>query len=91
MTTSEQQNFQQAAPFAKLLGTVKAMVENSTSQEATTFDSEQWLSKWLATPQPALGGDTPFLITFPNLFNPEDTSRLGFTPTVRRSNRGPFS
>jgi len=50
---------QAAIAFAKLLGTAKAIVENSTSPEAKDFDSARWLGKWLERPQPALGGRKP--------------------------------
>lgn len=50
---------QAAIAIAKLLGTAKAIVENSTSPEAKGFDSAKWLGKWLERPQPALGGRKP--------------------------------
>lgn len=50
---------QAAIAIAKLLGTAKAIVENSTSLEAKGFDSAKWLGKWLERPQPALGGRKP--------------------------------
>ena len=50
---------QAAIAIAKLLGTAKAIVENSTSPEAKDFDSAKWLGKWLERPQPALGGRKP--------------------------------
>lgn len=50
---------QAAIAVAKLLGTAKAIVENSTSPEAKGFDSAKWLGQWLERPQPALGGRKP--------------------------------
>lgn len=50
---------QAAIAMAKLLGTAKAIVENSTAKEAAGFDSAAWLGKWLELPQPSLGGRKP--------------------------------
>jgi putative toxin-antitoxin system antitoxin component (TIGR02293 family) len=48
-----------AIAMAKLLGTAKEIVENSTAKEAIGFDSATWLGKWLELPQPSLGGRKP--------------------------------
>jgi putative toxin-antitoxin system antitoxin component (TIGR02293 family) len=50
---------QAAIAMAKLLGTAKEIVENSTAKEAIGFDSATWLGKWLELPQPSLGGRKP--------------------------------
>lgn len=50
---------QAAIAVAKLLGTAKSIVENSTAPEAKGFDSAKWLGHWLERPQPALGGRKP--------------------------------
>lgn len=50
---------QAAIAIAKLLGTAKSIVENSTSPQAKGFDSAKWLGQWLERPQPALGGRKP--------------------------------
>jgi hypothetical protein len=44
---------------AKLLVTVKSIVENSTCPEAKGLDAAKWLEQWLERPQPALGGRKP--------------------------------
>jgi putative toxin-antitoxin system antitoxin component (TIGR02293 family) len=47
-----------------LIGTVQKMVEQSG--DPAGFDAAQWLSAWLTSPVPALGGATPasYLDTF---------------------------
>lgn len=42
---------------AKLVGQVQAMVEESGNPEG--FDAENWVSRWLREPIPALGGERP--------------------------------
>lgn len=48
-----------ALGLARLLGTAKSIVLNSTAPEAKTFDSAKWLGRWIERPQPALGGRAP--------------------------------
>ncbi|MFN7751509.1 MAG: antitoxin Xre/MbcA/ParS toxin-binding domain-containing protein [Pseudomonadota bacterium] len=48
-----------ALGVARLLGLARELVEQSTAPEAAGFDSARWLSVWLDTPQPALGGRKP--------------------------------
>jgi putative toxin-antitoxin system antitoxin component (TIGR02293 family) len=43
--------------FAKLLGQVEAMVEESG--DPTNFDAAAWLTRWLTEPLPAFGGVRP--------------------------------
>ena len=43
--------------LAKLIGQVQVMVDESGDPEG--FDAESWLSAWLRTPVPALGGTRP--------------------------------
>lgn len=47
-----------SAAMEKLLDLAKAIVENSTAQEAG-FDPAAWLDRWLEIPQPSLGGRKP--------------------------------
>lgn len=44
---------------AALLAIASEIVANSTSPAAADFDVDAWLSRWLETKQPALGGRTP--------------------------------
>ena len=50
---------QSAVGIIKLLGIVRAIVNNSTAEEAKNFDSTQWFGQWIERPQPALGGRKP--------------------------------
>jgi len=43
--------------FAKLIGQLEAMVEESGDPEG--FDAAAWMSRWLREPLPALGGAQP--------------------------------
>lgn len=43
--------------FAKLVGQVQAMVEESGDPQ--DFDAAAWLSRWIEEPLPALGGTRP--------------------------------
>lgn len=45
--------------FARLLAKARTLASASTHPAAATFDVERWLLKWIATPQPALGGRRP--------------------------------
>lgn len=42
---------------ARLIGQVQTMVEESGDPEG--FDAARWVARWLETPLPALGGETP--------------------------------
>jgi uncharacterized protein (DUF2384 family) len=48
-----------AVGIARLLGTVQAMLADSTASQAAQFDGARWLGRWLEHPQPALGGSRP--------------------------------
>jgi len=50
---------QSALGIIKLLGIARAIVSNSTAEEAKNFDSTRWLGQWIERPQPALGGRKP--------------------------------
>jgi uncharacterized protein (DUF2384 family) len=43
--------------FARLTAQVQAMVDQSGN--SADFDAQAWLSHWLGTPVPALGGRPP--------------------------------
>lgn len=47
----------QAAIESELVALVEKIVAESGS--TTGFDARAWLSQWLASPQPALGGSSP--------------------------------
>jgi uncharacterized protein (DUF2384 family) len=44
---------------AKLIGTVQAMLDDSTHPDAKKLDAAKWLGQWIEQPQPALGGQKP--------------------------------
>lgn len=48
-----------AVGMVELLAQAQAMADNSTAEEAKTFDSAKWLGKWIELPLPALGGNKP--------------------------------
>ncbi|WP_255435072.1 MbcA/ParS/Xre antitoxin family protein [Rhodoferax sp. BLA1] len=48
-----------SATMEKLLDIAKAIVENSTAEDAVGFDPAAWLDSWLEIPQPSLGGRKP--------------------------------
>lgn len=48
-----------AIALARLLAIAEEIVEDSTSPDATTFDTARWLGQWIERPQPALGGRRP--------------------------------
>lgn len=48
-----------AVGIIELLVQAEAMRQNSTAEEAKTFDSAKWLGRWIETPMPALGGYRP--------------------------------
>jgi putative toxin-antitoxin system antitoxin component (TIGR02293 family) len=54
LTTAESERF---VGFAKLIGQVEAMVEESGDPEE--FDAPAWVARWLEEPLPALGGERP--------------------------------
>lgn len=45
--------------IARLLNVARAMAAASTHPDAATLDVEAWLARWLAKPQPSLGGRRP--------------------------------
>ena len=48
-----------AVGMVELLAQAQAMAQNSTAEEAMTFDSALWLGQWIERPLPALGGHKP--------------------------------
>lgn len=54
LSRSESERF---VGFAKLIGQVEAMVEESGA--AGDFDAPAWVARWLEEPLPALGGQRP--------------------------------
>jgi len=48
-----------ALAVARLLGSARDIVADSTAAEARDFDTGAWLGRWLQRPQPALGGLAP--------------------------------
>lgn len=50
---------QNAVGLIKLLGIAQDLVSNSIVPEAEQFDVAKWFGKWIALPQPALGGLKP--------------------------------
>jgi len=48
-----------AIGMVELLAQAQVMADNSTAEEAKTFDSAKWLGKWIETPLLALGGNKP--------------------------------
>ena len=50
---------QSALRIIKLLGIARAIVNNSTAEEAKKCHSTRWLGQWIERPQPALGGRKP--------------------------------
>jgi len=48
-----------AIGMIKLLGIAQDIVDDSTADEARTFDTVKWLGQWIERPQAALGGRKP--------------------------------
>jgi len=45
--------------MSRLLFMTEAIVKDSTAHQARGFDTNAWLNRWIAIPQPALGGRPP--------------------------------
>ena len=52
-------NRPQSPYFATVLTSAEQLIQNSTAEEANSFDTARWLEEWLDLPQPALCGQTP--------------------------------
>ena len=48
-----------AIGMIKLLGMAQDIVDDSTADEARSFDTVKWLGQWIERPQAALGGRKP--------------------------------
>lgn len=48
-----------AIGMIKLLGMAQDIVEDSTSDAASNFDTVRWFGQWIERPQPTLGGRKP--------------------------------
>lgn len=50
---------QAAIGMARLIGIAQRIANESTANEAKTFDAPKWLGQWIERPQPSLGGRKP--------------------------------